>query len=797
MVSLTTWGAMPQVPPSPTLTNPDLILPDLSDGQDSTPSPRLRFQAPPSPPSHLLRQSFQLAKAPPARRSRSNSRPATAMRMSSTGSVHFDGFDSEVDGDTTPKGQTNQEDHAPPQDTPRTNVMHNWQRDMERKAQEHARLGDADSANYSTSPDGAHGDSDGSGSADDSDGRYSSLPYVADSDGDTDNEQWLEGQEELDLEAISSAALSKRAEMILANAKKRLNLMEGNLRGARQSLNPPQRPPSYTSYHYYKRASSISPTPKGSGPIYIPQARHSSFHSTSNGSLGHSRVYSDISVSSVASPPNSVISHRGQPPEKRAVSAMGRFSGQWSPHDFSLGNTVGNRASGLRGVRSQEVIKHPWVPPEQHNHRSVSRTSNYQASPTLETLREDEGYNKTGADLRRSASTTSDLRAQMHDLKGRISSLKERAREEDMKRRSLQNLRTPSPFTAAPSWDSSADQYANGTPSSSSSEGNAYAMPYDSSPAEARNGYHEKESGAQQDQYDVDEDESSESGSEDTRILDDRGPTATEDVGYEDNNREVDGESIYEDAPQVIAERHEDRADAFDYEHFFLHSAMGTYTRENRSQSISSEDSVETTRPVSPPPKVPALPESALSPHRRTRSQDSISTVATFQTATEGNGPGSDSESEESNEALDQFTEQALGHQLPLKPSSQSLRSTSSGNSQLRSTGSFYSQHTSSSGQRRLRSAGSSIHSPGDSTPEILDPTSKIMASFFSQQKERGQLTPLKQKDEDLLYALTTSIQQVCARLQNAQDDDYETKVWRRRLDAARKILDGVSHEDI
>ncbi|KAL0261208.1 hypothetical protein SLS55_004904 [Diplodia seriata] len=405
------------------------------------------------------------------------------------------------------------------------------------------------------------------------------------------------------------------------------------------------------------------------------------------------------------------------------------------------------------------------------------------------------------ADLRRSASTTSDLRAQMHDLKGRISSLKERAREEDMKRRSLQNLRTPSPFTAAPSWDSSADQHANSTSSSSSSERNLHGMSRNSSPAEAHNGYHKNESGSKRDQYEVAEEESSESGSDDTRILDDRGSPDTEDVGHEYDKREVDGESIYEDAPQVIAERHEDRADAFDYEHFFLHSAMGTYTRETRSQSISSEDSVETTRPVSPIPEVPTLPESALSPHRRTRSQDSISTVATFQTATEGNGPGSDVESEESNEALDQFTEQALSHHLPPKQSNQSLRSTSSGNSQLRSTGSFYSQNSSSSGQRRLRSAGSSyspnIHSPGDSTPEVLDSTSKIIASFFSPQKERGQLTPLKQKDEDLLYALTTSVQQVCARLQNAQDDDYETKVWRRRLDAARKILDGVSNEDI
>lgn len=222
MVSLVTWEAMPQIPPSPTLTNPDLILPDLSDGQDSTPSPRLRSQRPPSPPSHLLRQSFHLAKAPPGRRSNSNSRPSTSSRTP-TDSAHFDDFDGDFDSDATPKGQIRKDD-ASPVGTPRTNVMHKWQRDMERKAYESASSGDADSEQYTTGPDGVHGDSDGSGSADDSDGRYGNLPYVAGSDDDTDNEQWLDGQEELDMEAISSAALSKRAEMILANAKKRLNV---------------------------------------------------------------------------------------------------------------------------------------------------------------------------------------------------------------------------------------------------------------------------------------------------------------------------------------------------------------------------------------------------------------------------------------------------------------------------------------------------------------------------------------------------------------------------------------------
>ena len=50
----------------------------------------------------------------------------------------------------------------------------------------------------------------------------------------------------------------------------------------------------------------------------------------------------------------------------------------------------------------------------------------------------------------RSSAQMSDLKGQMQDLKGKISPLKERPRADSLRRRSLQSLRTPSPFTAAP-----------------------------------------------------------------------------------------------------------------------------------------------------------------------------------------------------------------------------------------------------------------------------------------------------------------------------------------------------------
>lgn len=86
------------------------------------------------------------------------------------------------------------------------------------------------------------------------------------------------------------------------------------------------------------------------------------------------------------------------------------------------------------------------------------------------------------------------------------------------------------------------------------------------------------------------------------------------------------GESLYHDSQQYQMS-HEDREDAFDYEHFFLHSALGRFSRQDRgasSESDFSDDSVETTRG----------PMSSLS--RKRHSIDTTASDDTFATATEG-----------------------------------------------------------------------------------------------------------------------------------------------------------------
>lgn len=110
-----------------------------------------------------------------------------------------------------------------------------------------------------------------------------------------------------------------------------------------------------------------------------------------------------------------------------------------------------------------------------------------------------------------------------------------------------------------------------------------------------------------------------------------------DDIDYESES----GESLYLDTVQHPIS-HEDREDAFDYEHFILHSALGTISQRRlaRSGSFSSEDSVETTRGPIPPSRYNDSSIDDLiysSPNRRT-SMSSISTVEStdsFATAAE------------------------------------------------------------------------------------------------------------------------------------------------------------------
>lgn len=503
--------------------------------------------------------------------------------------------------------------------------------------------------------------------------------------------------------------------------------------------------------------------------------------------------------------------------QKRSSSALGSFAG---------GLTNLEKAGSLRGVRSQEVMRESrlqtWMeetptrsPMESGTGRAMSQQNFHRSrTPSFESLR-------------RPASSASNIRAQMDELKGRISTLKERAQEDRVKRMSVNSLRTPSPFTASDKWHS--DGYKSGSKSvdwsqnsSPAAKQDEFSSPYyhnnselRSSPPRALDGTEYTESSyedAEELLGDIKEEpeELDESSTPSTSVYTEsqkiligpHDPTphelgerpmsdATAKAQFEDEYPEyddsVDGESSddqseYHETVPVLAERHEDRADAFDYEHFFLHSAMGSFTRDRRDSS-SSEDSLETTRPTASPRRANVIHE-AEDPqllHRRSQSTDSMSTLQSFATAAEE--VDSDDGSDDGPDPLDLATEHLF---VPQIHSSQPQSTRSS----LRPA-------------RNSRRLDSAVHMASDDDEFDFDtdagysnsnvkqrPVSALVSSLLEIHNMVAG-TEMNESDMELVEGVIKSLKSTCTNLQSLPEDDYERRVLRRRLDEARRALDG------
>ncbi|KAJ8127680.1 hypothetical protein O1611_g5956 [Lasiodiplodia mahajangana] len=481
-------------------------------------------------------------------------------------------------------------------------------------------------------------------------------------------------------DARYSTPLSRRAEQILANAKRRLTVsalinsarsgnvaksqktMEGNLHRARSSLSSP-----------ISMGSHSTPSP----PIGRPATAISLGNDNERRkfSHGHNRISSDGNIP---------IENKPNVPTHRSLSALGTAGGYRRPHNSRNADHTHNSIDGA--LSTQSLYGNPAL--------SNSKIALLIQDRLLEPLSEDgvlgekyapgqdaESANADGLlspvgsssdmGLKRSASSAQmrDLKDQVNDLKGRLSTLRDQARADSLKRRSLQSLRTPSPFTHArvEQWyadtsghedgitqqgnlnaqaitESSAGLYGQ-TGSSIEAETMSKEIPTTSAEESATSGLNSTDSQPLESTTTTDiKSNEAEADVDFVNDLDDTDDMRTED-GYElaeaddfDDSASESGASSYHDSVQAQVS-HEDREDAFDYEHFFLHSAMGSMSRrrmrrKGSSDSFSSEDSVETTRG---PNASQHTGVAAVNASRSRRgSTGSTSTMDSFATATEG-----------------------------------------------------------------------------------------------------------------------------------------------------------------
>lgn len=605
--------------------------------------------------------------------------------------------------------------------------------------------------------------------------------------------------------------------------------MEGNLRGARESL--VVSPTFSATRNSMDISQHISATRErdrrlysGMGPIpprtYSQRSSQLAIPAHTSPNAAHSRGLSETAVPFPFK--SSYLTRSGS--NKRASSAIGHTSGPWSQEGHKQGRFP------IKESRSHDVLREPRPTMTAAPDRDVAATSSSRASrrspSALETLPEDEH----GARFPRSASAASDLRDHVNDLKGRISSLKLKAQEDHLRRRSLQNLRAPSPFTSAKSWQSGAyaspsavspftantglgikAEYSGRTTPSSS--GN-YSRPRTSTTTSSQREGEELVS------YDVEEHyqlsnahvPSEHYTHNPARIsnipetpevgLDASGTDEEDFMSADEDDFAPTGESVYEDAVYefVPTERHEDRIDAFDYENFFLHSAMGTYSMEDRRSSTSSGSSNATTRPVTAlqtMDEVASEPGKRISFHARNTSSASVSTIASFATAAE-ELEQDDDDDDEANEQMDQFSQHLLSHQPPMtsrpatQPSLSALRTDSAINMR-RGGGGGGAAGSSPTPTALSRGSSSSSTTPTDLAHGLQ--TSKIFSILTEASREEARLA-LSEEETQLIYGLAASLTSVCSQLQvhtttpHAEAFDRR-KAWRRRLDEARRVLNG------
>lgn len=634
---------------------------------------------------------------------------------------------------------------------------------------------------------------------------------------------------------------------------------------------------------------------------------------------------------------------------QRSASALGVSGGYRQPLAASrsvdhLGNFDGGpkspayRISWHQKDRALEPLSEDEVALTQAPNRfSKGAKLDQFLSPTFGSFSDNGNGNERVVQRSASVAQMRGLKDQVKDLKGKISNLREQARADSLKRRSLQSLRTPSPFTHAqvdqwyadpePTTGSEAEGTSatsarnpwNGELSSVDGDEQAresgpekYTEDDDSMYSEVENETQLRAPGNQSPERQVvgtaiepDTAAREESGGDDSDMQTENGDIGREgqvdieqpgEAAYESETESESGESLYHDTVQHPIS-HEDREDAFDYEHFFLHSAMGTISqqrlgRRGSRSSFSSEDSVQTTRgPIVESNSPKDGSDKAASPPtrsvKRRTSDASVSTVGTFATANDGSTESVRGKEDALGRLSGQFVTSSSREGSDGSETAKKISFTPGGiNTEFRlpasrrSTGSVvsvpeegkenrppqshlnYLNYGASAFRRPMSSsAANSLHRPSVSsfestgtnrsfplvnrpkksdsvgilTPHDMSPNNELKAisdsllnettSIFEQQKQEAEaaangdgakghradgsissivdalagntdgpeaLQTLLREDQYLVERLVASLGRCVLGLTESGRASAESRAYRRRIDAARRILEGV-----
>lgn len=270
------------------------------------------------------------------------------------------------------------------------------------------------------------------------------------------------------------AALNARAEKILENARKRLTHMEDNLKVARNSIIMPQRSPNLGGEHQpvgglYRSISAAGANKLAKNRQY-PQIRTSS-------SLQHMRGNSETGVSNTTK-------RLSRLPDMRSASALeygspGRYSlfpdvnqtitpvrVQPSPASSRSFNSPlrpleEERASPSTAETTPESVKIPPMRGLGILSSAAQTRENLSSSTERPSSRQTPTPTLMRSSSSASARSTKDLKDQMSDLKSRMMDIRMKTQADHLRRRSMQSVRSSSPFANSPAeqWYASSPNY--------------------------------------------------------------------------------------------------------------------------------------------------------------------------------------------------------------------------------------------------------------------------------------------------------------------------------------------------
>ncbi|KAI1460478.1 hypothetical protein F4805DRAFT_393948 [Annulohypoxylon moriforme] len=872
-------GSMPYpaLPASPTLTNPDMILPDYDDtcsSPDRSHSPLIMWKN-----AHAAEMSFDLT--PQAFTGPVT--PTTPIIYGNGTMLSDIGEVTEVESTCPPNkprsGSTRSDGSMHPISLSHYDII----KKKDSKIGRERRLS-MESTSTITNHDqgGAFADFDDAVSVDDSNFQGDDEESVADSfidDAFHENAMAIKEARRAIGQERYSTALSRRAEQILANAKRRLTTMEGNLSRARTSLSSPTfsidsgSTPSPTSF---KHATAI---------------HHDSDANSRKSSNGHTRISSENNIPTL---PTDLVKPGAYIP--RSSSALGAAGGYRPPlhsprsadcmHESArnapMDGSIYGSSTFARSKPSLQIREH-LLEPLSEDDASQDVDS---PRPSLEGTKLDNflsptfgSYSDKG--LKRSASTAQmrDLKDQMKDLKGRLSTLRDQAREDSLKRRSLQSLRTPSPFTHAQvdQWyagtakyedegsvhsdyksqlsnedvssinsgrrdmavkqmspltsdgsipngistieDSEPSPLGDGENSLLSSRSDDLSVPSlaedDADGMRTEDGSDEDIDGVAQEEEEQEEEEEGEGEVTESEM------DENEQAVFEDDASESGASAYYDSVQNQVS--HEDREDAFDYEHFFLHSAMGSMSRSRMRKgsrdSFSSEDSVETTRGPVSTSNTRSTAGKAGSRSRR-GSRGSISSIESFATATEGRLTRAENEAAEAYHGRGVIIPQRARTHTPDAARRARLSTETS------DSGSDNSRHKPSNIRRPQSSAAAFMHRPSVSSFDsskthrsfplvnkpkvnggILTPRdfpdrelkrisevflNESLSSMQSGDNKASPIETLQKDDRILVERLIASLGRSVLGLAESGRGSADYRAHRRKIEAARRVLESL-----